>query len=212
MQQRHNKFPVTTLLPVLKQRVYIGYLFLKSLTPSDRLYKKGLKGNKNKVAYWGKKLVSAGLIEDHGDYYRIKSYQAVWSALGVSKVMRKHGHYGFRHVNLDISEKNFLKDGLVTLHMYLAKKKRRQISAVVATKQGKSLKMVRKTQTCRLSCNSVASLLGYRSGITGAKYRKKYFEVVKPKDTKRVKIPVGADANGFSFMFRVPCFHILLRD
>jgi len=197
---------------VPQQRAYVAFTWFKTLTKSDRLYKRGLGNNKNKVSYWGKKLVSADLIEDCGTYYRLKSYEAVWSALGVKKVKKKHGSYGFRYVKLDISNKNFIKDGLTTYHAFLSKRKRNQIATGVAAKTGIKSSLVKKTRTSRLSCQSVAKLLGYKTAMSGHKYRKTHFRVQKPVNDAVVRYVSGGDMRGVVYSFKTPCFFISLKD
>jgi hypothetical protein len=205
-----NKIPLNMQLSVPKQRVYIAYLWFKSLTKSDRLYKRGLKHNKNKVSYWGKKLVSSGLVEDCGEYYRIKSYHNVWGALKIKKCTKQHGGKGWRYSILDIDNKNFLKDGLKTYHFFLTRRKKRQIASVLAGKLLKNEKLIQKTETCRMSCKSVSKLLGYKSDMSGHKYRKVYFKIKKPLSCEPVRVVNNITSSGILYSYRIPCFSISL--
>lgn len=209
---RKHKIPITLNLPVAQQKLYIGYLWFKSLTSSDRLYKKGLRNHKNKAYYWGKKLSSAGLVEDMGTYYRVKGYTKIWAALRVSKVNKEYGGKGWRHTNLDIDQNNFLKDGLTTYHRYLTKRKKRQIVAVVAVTTKSNRRLVSKTKTCRLSCKSVSSLLGYKSDISGHKYRNQFYRVIKPENANLRIVSYSGDNRGIVGCYRMPCYSISLRD
>lgn len=141
------------------------------------IQKKSLKQHKNRAAYWSKKVISAGWMEDCGSFYRMKSYPEVWTMMGVKKVWKRHLRMGYAYA---VIEGSTPKELLVTIQKYIIERVKRQITYRLTMASRQKASIVRRTAKPVYRCKSVARQLGYKSDMSGCIYRKKYMKVIKP--------------------------------
>lgn len=168
---------------VSAQKLYAAYLWFKQQSGYGNVHKRELdkRGFKNQRSYWGKKLVKQGWVVDMGEYYQLKSYQFVWTRLGVNRVKKSSGHIGFGYTKIDFikEEGNFLKKAHESIQCTLVDRKKAQITKRLSAGLRRSISFILATEKPLFSVYATAKLLGYQSSSSGKKYRDKYFDVIK---------------------------------
>lgn len=183
-------------------KCYVAYLWFKTRSGQLELN----KAYRNRNNYWVKKLISCGFIYRDKGCIRLKSYQEVWRIMGVERINKVNGILGFRYFKVEASPENFMKDCLSQILKFIAERKKSQIVKRLESRLHRKGKLIRQTETVKFSCESTAKLFGYRSEMSGCKYRKVYFNVKKTglPMVKYLK-PSGC------YFFKTPCDSISLR-
>lgn len=172
-----DKFQVGT------QRMYAAFLYFKKFYRHGRFNMAdiGATTDRTKLLYWLKKLVGAGWIKRDGDSYLCISYQALWTMLDFKKVQKqKSKRFKHKHIKLkdykELDFKGFKKHILGEIRLYLSQRLISQIRhrCFMGEDSVKSAVLIRKPV---LLVRAVAKRLGFRSSLSGAKYRKMYFNV-----------------------------------
>lgn len=161
-----------------KRNLYLAYLFVKSHSRFGRVHKSKLP--KRHFWHWIDKLTSSGLMSVNGEYYSVKSYEAVWGLLGIQKFKcNRKLRYTFYKVKSYPSWSEFKKKTNFEIQASQTERKLSQMRHRTANYEG--------NKTSSLSAQAVANLFGYKSAFTGSKYRDKFFDVVEEPLRMRLK-------------------------
>lgn len=167
------------------RNIYVAYLWLKSYSRFGRVHKSLIP--KRQFWHWITKLTSAGLARKEGDYYVLISYEKVWALFGINKVNYR-GHLCYRWRKLPEYHRTwgeFKKNIITDIQSFQTERKkaqfRKRYSLAGSPQQGGVI------PTPLFSAQAAAKLFGYKSRVTGSKYREKFFDVVPEPLRLRLK-------------------------
>jgi len=167
-----------------KRNLYIAYLFVKRYSRFGRVHRSLIP--KRHFHHWITKLTSAGLMRLEGSYYVLIGYAAIWEILKIKKVRaNKKSIKTFRFHKIVVTPdswglfKKKLQDDIqgFQAERKLAQFRRRLKIGDMSTDKTRPL----------FSAQAAAKLFGYKTRVTGGKYREKYFDVVKEPLIRRLK-------------------------
>lgn len=168
-----DEFKVTT------QRLYVAYLYFKRFNRDGRFTVSdiGNSTERTKLLYWLKKLVNQGWIREDVGGYSCASYRSVWTKLKTHKVKKlRDKRYIFRYTKLDdykeLDFSGFKAHILDQLRRHQAKRLFNQIQY-----RCESLEAKDEAKKPTLMVQTVAYHLGFKSSMSGSKYRRRYFKV-----------------------------------
>lgn len=185
MQIRHLKIPVnfneisakeraankSLTVSWEKRNLYVAFLWMQRFSLYGRIKISDVP--KRHFHHWINKLIGAGWMRKENGYYVLISNERVWNLLKIKKVNFKNKHvYYFRKLPKYYKTwSEFKKKIIDDIMSWQTDSKKRQL--LERHKNSEST-----IKTSLLSAQSVASLYGFRSSVTGSKYRNKYFDVV----------------------------------
>lgn len=174
MNTRHLKIPVNfDRVPYEHRNLYVAFLWVQQYSPFGRVKISNIP--KRQFHHWINKLIGAGWMRKEGNYYVLIGNERVWELLKIKKVNFKKRHtYYFRKLPKNIETWPEFKRKIVDdIQGWQTECKKRQLLRRHKYSDANA------TKTSLLSSMSVAKLFGYRSNVTGSKYRDKYFDVVQ---------------------------------
>lgn len=188
------------------RNLYVAYLWLKRYSRFGRVNKSLVP--KRQFWHWITKLRSAGLIRVEGDFYVLIGYERVWELLKINKVNHK-GTTCYRWRKLpeyyDESWGHFKKSIINDIQTFQVERKKAQfrrryrLAGSPPQKGG--------VFTPLFSAKATAKLLGYKSSVSGNKYREKYFDIVP--EPRRLRLGYTVDNLPY---FKFDCKRIMLDE
>lgn len=160
-----------------KRNIYVAYLWLKNYSRFGRVHKSLVP--KRKFGHWLTKLTSTGLVRVEGEFYTVISYERVWELLGIKKVAyRGENRYLWRKLPeyYDSSWGEFKKGIIEDIQTFQTERKKAQFRK--RYRLAGSPPQEGGVFTPLFSAKSTAKLFGYKSSVTGAKYRERFFDLV----------------------------------
>lgn len=186
------------------RNIYVAYLWLKRYSRFGRVHKSSVP--MRHFGHWVNKLISSGFVKREGDFYLLISYERVWEILGIKKVNCR-GKLCYRWRKLPeyyTTWYEFKKNIITDIQGYQTERKKAQFRKRFSLGDSPDKKGV---NYCPLfSSKAVAKLFGYKSAVTGSKYRDKYFDVVKEPLFLRKKYT----SDGLPY-FQYDCKRIMLK-
>lgn len=158
-----------------KRNVYVAYLWVKRYSRFGRIHISHLP--KKHFHHHITKLISAGFMRRDGEHYVLLGYEQVWKLLGIKKVncnkTKKHSFFKL----LDYSTWSVFKQKTIeSIQGYQTERKKAQLKRRLKSQVGMSKDVIYRPL---FSGAAAAKLFGYKSWITGGKYRQKFFDVVE---------------------------------
>lgn len=205
------KIPYQLDLTIDQAKLYAQFLDFKSYNPQGRLTPADfgrIKSQRVSNRYWLEKLVSAGWAYKDGKAYCMRSYKHVWTSLSIAPRPESEDRFYFYKLKEDklaLDKKTYTKQ--IIQHL---------LERTVANKL-RRMKYAKKTDTIVLGkretsgffgVRSAAKLFGRKSPATGAKYRDKFFSVIK--EPRKVYRTSNIEYDKWSAEFMYKCDKILL--
>jgi hypothetical protein len=174
--EQHLKIPVNWQGVSWEHRnTYIAYLWVKRYSRFGRVHISNIP--KRYFGHWVSKLISVGFMKRVGDYYVLISYVKVWSLLGVNmvKYRGKKLHRWRKLPKYYNTWGEFKKRLIEDTQGFQTERKKAQFRrrySLAGSPKGVD-------HTPLFSAAAAAKLFGYKSRVTGGKYRNKFFDVVE---------------------------------